>query len=33
LGKFTEEDATGKGITIPHFFQAEFDLSKELVPS
>jgi len=33
LGKYTEEDAPGKGIAIPKFFSDEFHSSKELVPS
>jgi hypothetical protein len=31
LGKYTEEDAAGKAISIPHFFTAEYQSSKEKV--
>ena len=33
LGKFTEDDGSGKGIAIHGFFKTEFSSAKELVPS
>ena len=33
LGKFTEDDGSGKGIAIPTFFKSEFSSAKELVPT
>ena len=33
LGKFTEDDGSGQGITVPGFFKAEFSSAKELIPS
>ena len=33
LGKYTEDDGSGKGIAIPGFFKTEFASAKDLVPS
>ena len=33
LGKYTEEDTPGKGISIPNFFTAEYKQAKETIPS
>jgi hypothetical protein len=33
LGKFTEDDGSGKGINVPQFFKSEFAMSKDLVAS
>ena len=33
LGKFTKDDGSGQGITVPGFFKSQFSSAKELIPS
>ena len=33
LGKYTEDDGSGKGIAVPGFFKSEYSSAKELVPT